>query len=204
MISKCSHSSLLGWSLLWSELLQAKKTPFLTPMPCCLVLTNGYLACALRDVPRAQRPVSIPQFIATWGVLPLSEWCVKLEVPVDFFTPDDRLLDSDCDGSPTALCHKLSRGEAMGREAFAEHGRRAYSRWHRGWCGLLKGERYLERNNSSISTIHSSQKFWVGFPCAGFHQLLLTEPDSCWILGISSQVGYHHLELGQPLVICLA
>lgn len=40
-----------------------------------------------------QRLASISEFITTWGVLPLSALDVKLDVPVDLFTADDRLLD---------------------------------------------------------------------------------------------------------------
>ena len=71
------------------------------------------LTCALRDVPRAQRPTSIPAFVTTWAILPLTEWATKLDVPADVFITGDRLLDSECDGRPTALCRKLSRGEVI-------------------------------------------------------------------------------------------
>jgi len=77
----------------------------------------------LRDVPRAQRPTSIPEFVTTWAILPLTEWAVKLDISADVFITGDsasahaglRLLDPDYDGRPTALCRKLSRGEVMPR-----------------------------------------------------------------------------------------
>lgn len=87
------------------------------PFPYPDALLRGFnqliLTCALRDVPKAQRPTSIPEFIATWGVLPLSEWGVKLEVPADWLTAGDRLLDPEYDLRPTQLCQRLSRGEAI-------------------------------------------------------------------------------------------
>lgn len=67
----------------------------------------------MRDVPRAERPTSIPKFAATWAILSLAEWSVNLDIPVDMLVVGDRLLDPDYDGSPTALCLKFSRGEAM-------------------------------------------------------------------------------------------
>jgi hypothetical protein len=63
--------------------------------------------------PERSESASIPEFIATWGILPLSDWCVKLDVPADLLTTDERLFDPDCDSRPTQLCQKLSRGEAM-------------------------------------------------------------------------------------------
>ena len=49
----------------------------LDPFPYPDALLCGFnqliLTCALRDVPRAQRPTSIPEFIATWGIMPLLE-----------------------------------------------------------------------------------------------------------------------------------
>ena len=41
---------------------------------------------------------------------------MKLDVPVDMLAVGDRLLDPDYDGRPTALCRKLSRGEAIARK----------------------------------------------------------------------------------------
>lgn len=67
----------------------------------------------MRDVRKAQRPASIPEFVVTWAILPLAEWDVNLDIPVDILIVGDRLLDPDYDGSPTALCRKLSRGEII-------------------------------------------------------------------------------------------
>ncbi len=65
-------------------------------MPYCVAwLQSIDPDCALRDVPRAQQPASIPEFVATWGIMPLSEWCVKLDVPAGLLTKDERLLDPD-------------------------------------------------------------------------------------------------------------
>ena len=107
--------SLLALGLIpyMERVIAGEKDPFPYPHALLCGFNQLILTCALRDVPRAQRPTSIPEFIATWGVLPLSEWCVKLEVPVDLFTTDKRLLDPEYDGRPTQLCKKLSRGEAV-------------------------------------------------------------------------------------------
>ena len=45
---------------------------------------------------------------------------MKLEVPVDLFTTDERLLDPERDARPTELCQRLSRGEALAAEFFIE------------------------------------------------------------------------------------
>jgi hypothetical protein len=45
--------------------------------------------------------------------MPLSEWCVKLEIPAGLLTADERLLDPEYGGRPTQLCKQLSRGEAV-------------------------------------------------------------------------------------------
>jgi pPIWI_RE three-gene island domain Y len=91
-----------------------KKDPFPYPDALLRGFNQLLLTCALRDVPRAERPTSIPTFVATWATLPLTEWAVKLDIPADVFI-GDRLLDPDYDGRPTALCRKLSRGEVMPR-----------------------------------------------------------------------------------------
>ena len=67
----------------------------------------------MRDVPKVQRPTSIPEFVTTWAILPLAEWSVKLDLSADIFIAGDRLLDPNYDGRPTALCRKLSRGEII-------------------------------------------------------------------------------------------
>ena len=95
------------------RVIAGEQDPFPYPDALLCGFNQLILTCALRDVPRAQRPTSIPEFIATWGIIPLSEWCVKLEVPADLFTPDERLLDPECESRPTHLCQRLSRGEAV-------------------------------------------------------------------------------------------
>lgn len=89
------------------------------PFPYPEALLRGFnqlcLACALRDVARKERPMSIPEFVAQWGPMPLLKWPLKLEVPPDILTPDDRLLDPDLDGRPTRLCYKLGRGKFNGK-----------------------------------------------------------------------------------------
>lgn len=90
-----------------------EKDPFPYPDALLCGFNQLILTCALRDVPRAQRPASIPEFVATWGIMPLLEWCLKLDVSADLLTPDERLLDPDCNSRPTQLCRKLSRGEAL-------------------------------------------------------------------------------------------
>jgi hypothetical protein len=104
---------------LMERVVAGEKDPFPFPDALLCGFNQLILSCALRDVPKAQRPASIPEFVATWGIMPLSEWGVKLDVPADLFTPDDRLLDPNCDSRPTQLCHKLSRGEVMVAERTA-------------------------------------------------------------------------------------
>jgi hypothetical protein len=94
-----------------------EKDPFPYPNTLLCGFNQLLLTCTLRDVPRAERPTSIPAFVTTWTILPLAEWDVKLDVPPDMLTIGDRLLDPDYDGKPTALCRKLSRGEVMPRTA---------------------------------------------------------------------------------------
>ncbi len=107
----------LGLATYMKRVKAGEKDPF--PYPDALICGFNQLLiiCALRDVPRAQRPKSIPEFVTTWAILPLSEWVVKLDIPADVFAVGDRLLDPECDGNPTALCRKLSRGEAITGEA---------------------------------------------------------------------------------------
>ena len=98
-----------------------EKDPFPYPDALLCGFNQLVLICALRDVPRAQRPTSIPEFVADWAILPLAEWAVKLDIPADVFVTGDsasaharlRLLDPDYGGNPTVLCRKLSRGEAI-------------------------------------------------------------------------------------------
>lgn len=107
--------SLLALGLI-SFMLQVKageKDPFPYPEALLCGFNQLSLICALRDVPRAQHPTSIPDFVTTWAILPLAEWSVKLDIPADMLATGDRLLDPECDGSPTVLCRKLSRGEAI-------------------------------------------------------------------------------------------
>lgn len=113
--------SLLALGLIphMERVVAGEKDPFPYPDALLCGFNQLILTCALRDVPRAQRPASIPEFIATWGILPLSEWGVKLDVPADLLTADERLLDPDNDGRPTELCQRLSRGEAMVAERTA-------------------------------------------------------------------------------------
>ncbi len=94
-----------------------EKDPFPYPDALLRGFNQLILTCALRDVPRAERPTSIPAFVTTWAILPLTEWAVKLDIPADVFITGDHLLDRDYDGKPTALCRKLSRGEVMPRTA---------------------------------------------------------------------------------------
>lgn len=97
------------------RVMAGEKDPFPYPEALLCGFNQLSLICALRDVPRAQRPKSIPDFVATWGILPFSEWGVKLDISVDMLVVGDRLLDPEYDGRPTALCRKLSRGEAIGQ-----------------------------------------------------------------------------------------
>lgn len=92
-----------------------EKDPFPYPDALLCGFNQLILTCALRDVPRAVRPKSIPAFVATWAIMPLPEWDVKLDIPAHMLAASDRLLDPDYDGRPTVLCRKLSRGEVMPR-----------------------------------------------------------------------------------------
>jgi len=78
-----------------------EKDPFPYPDALLCGFNQLVLICALRDVPRAQRPTSISEFVADWAILPLAEWAVKLDIPADVFITGDRLLDPDYDGKPT-------------------------------------------------------------------------------------------------------
>lgn len=70
--------SLLALGLIphMERVIAGEQNPFPYPDALLCGFNQLLLTCALRDVPRAQRPASIPEFITTWGVLPLSEWCV--------------------------------------------------------------------------------------------------------------------------------
>ena len=91
------------------QVMAGEKNPFPYPEDLLRGFNQLCLACALRDLARAQRPKSIPEFVATWGLLPLLEWPLKLDLPVDVLMVDDRLIDSDFDGRPTIFCHQLSQ-----------------------------------------------------------------------------------------------
>jgi pPIWI_RE three-gene island domain Y len=94
-----------------------EKDPFPYPDALLCGFNQLILTCTLRDVPRAERPTSIPAFVATWAILPLTKWAVKLNIPANVFITGDRLLDRNYDGRPTVLCRKLSRREVMPRTA---------------------------------------------------------------------------------------
>lgn len=95
------------------RVMAGEKDPFPYPDALLRGFNQLILACALRDVPKVQQPASIPEFVATWAILPLSEWAVKLDVPADMLVVGDHLLDPEYGGNPTVLCRRLSRGEAM-------------------------------------------------------------------------------------------
>lgn len=110
-----------------------EKYPFPYPEALLCGFNQLLITCALRDIPRAQRPTSIPKFVATWAILPLAEWGVELDIPADVFIAGDRLLDPEYDGEPTVLCQKLSRGEVTLVESkprdLASSGGRSHRRW---------------------------------------------------------------------------
>ena len=107
--------SLLAYGLIsyMGRVAAGEKDPFPYPDTLLRGFNQLILACALRDVPKAQQPASIPEFVTTWAILPLAKWGVKLDVAADRLTVGDRLLDPKYSGRPTALCRKLSRGEAI-------------------------------------------------------------------------------------------
>ena len=109
--------SLLALGLIthMERVVAGEEDPFPYPDALLCGFNQLLLTCALRDVPRAQQPTSISEFVSTWGILPLSEWSVKLDIPADLFALDDRLLDPECDSRPTQLCQKLSQGKRFAR-----------------------------------------------------------------------------------------
>jgi hypothetical protein len=50
-----------------------EKDPFPYPDTLLRGFNQLILTCALRDVPRAERLASIPEFVTTWAILPLAE-----------------------------------------------------------------------------------------------------------------------------------
>lgn len=82
------------------------------PFPYPDALLRGFnqlgLACVLQAVDRDKRPASIPEFVETWGRLPLVEWSLKLEISAYAFTADDRLIEPNLDAFPTSLCFELA------------------------------------------------------------------------------------------------
>jgi hypothetical protein len=82
------------------------------PFPYPDALLRGFnqlcLTCALQAVERAKRPSSIPDFVETWGRLPLAEWPLRLEIPSYTFTADDCLIEPNVDAFPTPLCFELA------------------------------------------------------------------------------------------------
>lgn len=103
----------LGLTSYMKRIAAGEKDPFPYPEALLCGFNQLLIICALRDVPRMQRPKSITEFVATWAILPFSEWAVKLNIPADMLAVGDRLLDPAYNGEPTALCRKLSRGEAI-------------------------------------------------------------------------------------------
>lgn len=90
-----------------------EQDPFPYPNALICDFNQMLIICALRDVPRAQRPTTIPNFVASWAILPSAEWGVKLDVPADVFVVGDHLLDPEYGGKATTLCRRLSRGEVI-------------------------------------------------------------------------------------------
>ena len=83
------------------------------PFPYPETLLRGFnqlnIACALQGVERAKRPKSIPEFVQSWGRLPLTAWSMRLEIVPYTFTENDYLIDPDL-GLPTQLCQQLAQG----------------------------------------------------------------------------------------------
>jgi hypothetical protein len=83
------------------------------PFPYPDALVRGFnqlgIACALQGVDRAKRPKSIPEFVKTWGTLPLAAWHLHLEIASYTFTTNDYLIELDL-GEPTQLCKELAQG----------------------------------------------------------------------------------------------
>ena len=87
------------------------------PFPYPEVLIRGFnqlnIACALAGVERAKRSKSIPEFVETWGRMPLSRWSLRLEIVSYTFTDNDYLIDLEL-GLPTQLCKDLAQGVKLG------------------------------------------------------------------------------------------
>lgn len=92
-----------------------EKNPFPYPEALLRGFNQLCVACAVRDVVRKERPTSIPEFVQAWGSLPLLKWPLKLELPQNVLTTDDRLLDPGLEGRPTKLCYKLGFGKFDGK-----------------------------------------------------------------------------------------
>lgn len=73
----------LGLTSYMKRVEAGENDPFPYPNTLLCGFNQLLIICALRDVPRAQRPKSIPEFVANWAILPLVEWSVKLDVPMD-------------------------------------------------------------------------------------------------------------------------
>lgn len=111
--------SLIAYGLIpyMEQVMVGGKDPFPYPDALLRGFNQLVLICALRDVSKAQQPASIPAFVTTWAILPLTEWAVNLDIPAGVFITGDRLLDPAYDGEPTALCRKISQGEVMPQTA---------------------------------------------------------------------------------------
>lgn len=82
------------------------------PFPYPDYLLRGFnqlgIACVLQGVDRAKRPSSVPEFVTTWGILPLKEWPLQLEIDWSSFSSDGGLIEPEKQDSPTQLCHELA------------------------------------------------------------------------------------------------
>lgn len=82
------------------------------PFPYPEYLLRGFnqlgIACVLQGIDRTKRPSSIPEFVTTWGILPLGAWPLKLEIDSPGFSSDDYLIEPEQQDRPTRLCYKLA------------------------------------------------------------------------------------------------
>ena len=82
------------------------------PFPYPDYLLRGFnqlgIACVLQGIERAKRPSSVPEFVTTWGIQPLGEWPLKLEIDSPTFSRDDYLIEPEQQDRPTQLCYKLA------------------------------------------------------------------------------------------------
>ncbi len=69
------------------------------PFPYPEALVRGFnqlnIACTLQGVKRSKRPKSIPEFVETWGKIPVTQWPLQMELVSYTFTANGCLIETD-------------------------------------------------------------------------------------------------------------